>query len=73
MEAYSGNLNRVHRVRIKFLNLVQDSFLTQHVLEGTTGEKVLDIGLNSQKECVDNVKMCETLGCLDPNQIYIFY
>ena len=38
-----------------FFYLVQYSFLTQHVLEPTRGENVLDIVLSSQKECVDNV------------------
>ena len=55
---------------IKFLNLVQDSFLTQHVLEPTRGENVLDIILSSQKEFVDNVKICDPLGYSDHNQIY---
>ena len=54
----------------KLFNLVQDSFLTQHVLEQTRGENVLDIVLSSQKEFVDNVKVCEPLGCNDHNQIY---
>ncbi|KAK2143901.1 hypothetical protein NP493_4378g00002 [Ridgeia piscesae] len=54
----------------KFLNLVQDSFLSQHVLEATRGENVLDIVLSSQKEFVDNVKICEPLGCSDLNQIH---
>ncbi|KAK2177764.1 hypothetical protein NP493_580g00048 [Ridgeia piscesae] len=40
----------------EILNLVQDSFLSQHVLEATWGENVLDIVLSSQKEFVDNVK-----------------
>ena len=52
-----------------FLNLVQNSFLTQHVLEPTRGENVLDIVLSSQKEFVDNVKICEPLGWGDHNQI----
>ena len=43
----------------QFLCLIQDSFLTQHVLEPTRGENVLDIVLSSQKELVDNVKMFE--------------
>ena len=55
---------------IKSLNLVQDSFLTQHVLEPTRGENVLDIILSSQKEFVDNVKICDPLGCSDHNHIY---
>ena len=54
----------------EFLNLVQDSFLSQHVLEATRGEDVLDIVLSSQKEFVDNVKICEPLGCSDHNQIH---
>ena len=54
----------------KFFNLVQDSFLTQHVLEPTKGENVLDIVLSSQKKCIDNVRICEPLGCSDNNQIY---
>ena len=69
-----GDFNHVCRVlgvRIKsFFHLVQDSFLTQHVLEPTRGENVLDIVLSSQKEFVDNVKICEPLGCSDHNQIY---
>ena len=48
----------------KFLNLVQDCFLIQHVLEPTRGENVLDIVLSSQKEFI------EPLGCSDHNQIY---
>ena len=54
----------------QFLNLVQDSFLIQHVLEPTRGENVLDIVLSSQKEFIDNVRICEPLGCSDHNQIY---
>ena len=46
----------------QFLCLIQDSFLTQHVLELTRGENVLDIVLSSQKELVDNVKIFEPLG-----------
>ena len=49
---------------------VQDSFLSQHVLEATRGENVLDIVLSSQKEFVDNVKIFEPLGCSDHNQIH---
>ena len=54
----------------EFFNLVQDSFLSQHVLEATRGENVLDTVLSSQKEFVDNVKICEPLGCSDHNQIH---
>ena len=54
----------------QFLFLIQDSFLTQHVLEATRGENVLDIVLSSQKELVDNVKIFEPLGNSDHNQIH---
>ena len=37
------------------LCLVQDTFLTLHVLEPTRAAMVLDIVLSSQKEFVDNV------------------
>ena len=54
----------------KVLNLVQNSFLTRHVLKPTRGENVFDIVLSSQKEFIDNVRICEPLGCSDHNQIY---
>ena len=54
----------------EFLNLVQDSFLFQHVLEPIRDKNVLDIVLSSQKEFVDNVNICEPLGCSDHNQIH---
>ena len=54
----------------KCLHLVQDNFLTQHVLEPTRGENVLDIVLSSQKEFVDNVNISKPLGCSDHNHIY---
>ena len=68
MVIYSGHLYRVPGEDQEFLNLVQDSFLSQHVLEATRGENVLDIVLSTQKEFVDNVKVCEPLGCSDHNQ-----
>ena len=54
----------------QFLFLIQDSFLTLHMLEPTRGENVLDIVLSSQKELVDNVKILEPLGNSDHNQIH---
>ena len=52
----------------KFLCLVQDNFLTQHVLEPTRA--TLDIVLSSQKELVDNVNIKEPLGSSDHNQMH---
>ena len=54
----------------QFLLLILDSFLTQHVLEPTRGDNVLDIVLSSQKELVDKVKIHEPLGNSDHNQIH---
>ena len=54
----------------KFLCLVQDNFLTQHVFEPTRATRVLDIVLSSQKEFVDNVKIKEPLGSRDHNQMH---
>ena len=44
----------------QFLFLIQDSFLTQHAIEPTRGENVLDVVLSSQNELVDNVKIYES-------------
>ena len=56
----------------RFLCLVQDNFLTQHVLEPTRAARVLYIYivLSSQKEFVDNVVIQEPLGSSDHNQLH---
>ena len=54
----------------QFLLFIQESFLTQNVLEPTREENVLDIVLSSQKELVDNVNILEPLGSSDHNQIH---
>ena len=54
----------------KFLCLVQDNYLTQHVLEPTRAARVLDIVLSSQKEFVDNVVIQEPLSSIDHNQLH---
>ena len=53
----------------KLLCLVQDNFLTQHVLEPTRAARVLYIVLSSHKEFVDNVVIQEPLGSSDHNQL----
>ena len=55
----------------QFLFLIQDSFLTQHVIEPTRGQNVLYIVLSSQNELVDNVKIYERLGNSNHNQIHV--
>ena len=60
-----------HRVRRPtVLCLVQDTFLTQHVLEPIRATRVLNIVLSSQKELVDNVNIKEPLGSSDHNQMH---
>ena len=55
----------------KLLCLVQDNFLTQHVLEPNRAARVLDIVLSSQKEFVDNVVIQEPLSsCSDHKQLH---
>ena len=54
----------------RFLCLVQDNLLTQHVLEPTRAARVLYLLLSSQKEFVDNVVIQEPLGSSDHNQLH---
>ena len=56
--------------RVTFLCLLQDNFLTQHVLEPTRAARVLYVVLSSQKEFVDNVETHEPLGNSDHNQLH---
>ena len=44
-----------------YLVLMQNSFLSQQVLEPTRGENVLDIVLSSYKYLVVDIKICEQL------------
>ena len=53
-----------------FLCLVQDNFLTQHVLEPTRAARILDIVLSSQKQFVHNVVIQEPLDSSDHNQLH---
>ena len=50
--------------------LVQDNFVTQHVLEPTRAARVFDKVLSSQKEFIDNVVTHESLGSSDHNQLH---
>ena len=54
----------------QFMCIMQDTFLTQHVLEPTRGTRVLDLVLSSQNEFVDNIKIQEPLGSSDHNQLH---
>ena len=59
-----------HKGRRQLVCLLQDNFLTQHVLEPTRAERALYIVLSSQKEFVDNVVIQEPLGSSDHNQLH---
>ena len=63
-------ISREYSENQQFLLLIQYNFLTQHVLEPTRRENVLDLVLSSQNELVDNVKIHEPLGNGDHNQIH---
>ena len=56
------SLESVGRDDQTLLLLIQDCFLTQHVLEPTRGGNVLDLVFSSQNELVDNIKIGEPLG-----------
>ena len=70
MDTHNGNLSSTGGEDQQFLLLIQDSFLTQHMLEPTRGENVLDLVLSSQNELVDNVKIHQPMGNSDHNQIH---
>ena len=53
-----------------FLLLIQDRFLTQHMLQSTRRENALNVVLSSQNELVNNVKTHEPLGNSDHNQMH---
>ena len=69
MDTYNENLERAQQ-DIQFVLLIQDSFLIQHTLEPSSGENVLDLVLCSQNELVDNVKIHESLGNSDHDEIH---
>ena len=54
----------------QFVCLIQDNFLTQHVLEPTRGARVLDLVLFSQKELVERQKQ-ERVSVSDHNQLHL--
>ena len=54
----------------KCVCLIQDNFITQHVLEPTRAARVLYIVLSSQKAFVDNVVIQEQLASSDRNQLH---
>ena len=71
MEILNGIYYRAQGLNTaRFLCLVHDNFLTQHVLEPTRAARVLYIVLSSHKEFVDTVEIQEPLGSSDHNQLH---
>lgn len=49
----------------EFLEVVQDNFLFQHVLEGTRGNNILDLVFSNRENLIENLEVGETLGNSD--------
>ena len=49
----------------QFLDLIQDCYLTRHVLDPTRGSNVLDLVLTSESSMVDTVEVREHFATLD--------
>ena len=54
---------------VKFVNLVQDCFLVQHVDQPTRGNNILDLVLSSNEALVENLLVNEPFGTSDHNAI----
>lgn len=52
-------LDAVDQSDLKFVELVEDCFLTQHVLEATREQNILDLVLSSVESLVDKVEVLE--------------
>jgi len=53
----------------EFLNSCNDCFLTQHVLEHTRGNAVLDLVFSREPDLVSDVRIIEYLGNSDHNMV----
>ena len=49
----------------KFLDIVNDNFLTQHVLTKTRGENILDLVLTNSKIKIQNLEVRESISNSD--------
>ena len=53
----------------KFVDAIEDGFLTQHVLEATCNGSVLDLVITSEPDMIDSISMLEKLGNGDHNMM----
>jgi Endonuclease-reverse transcriptase len=56
---------------VEFIDLVQDTFLTQHVLTPTIGNNILDLVLSSEEGMVEDLQVLEHLANSAHNIVYI--
>jgi hypothetical protein len=61
------SLDGTDKLSEQFLDLIQDCYLTQHVIEPTRGNNVLDLVLTSEHSMIDNVEVKEHFATSDPN------
>ena len=64
------DISREYNEDQQFIFLIQENFLTKHVLKPTKGANVLYIVLSSRNELMDDIKIHEPLGNSDHNQIH---
>ena len=53
----------------KFVNSIEDGFMTQHVMEGTCNGAILDLVITSETDMVDSVSVLNSLGTSDHNML----
>ena len=57
-------------LKIKILDCIQDSFLTQHVLLPTRGDNILDLVMSNVEGFVKNLTVGEPFGTGDRSLCY---
>ena len=62
-----SNLESNDKSNKQFIDLIQDCYLTQHVLDPTRGSNILDLVLTSESSMVDTVEVREHFATSDHN------
>ena len=53
------------KMQTRFLEFIQDSFFTQHVLLPTRGDNILDLVMSDNEWLVENLTVGDTFGITD--------
>ena len=61
----NGNQTKPVEMMEKFLECIQDSFFTQHVLHPTRGDNILDLVMSNEEELVEKLTLGEPFGTSD--------